>query len=70
MTMNGEIEFIVVLSVIRRCDMANREIAYNFALYYLDMALRNGKMARQTYEFLLRKLSEKYNPLVPKYKAL
>lgn len=70
MTMNGEIEFIVVLSAIRRCVMANREVAYNLGLYYLDKALKSGKIARQTYEFLLRKLSEKYSPLVPKNKAL
>lgn len=70
MTMNGEIEFIVVLSAIRRCVMANREVAYILALYYLDMALKSGKIARQTYEFLLRKLSEKYSPLVPKNRAL
>lgn len=50
--------------------MANKELAYKLAVFYLDEALRTNKIARQTYEFLLQKINKKYNPIVPKNKAI
>jgi len=50
--------------------MANKELAYKLAVFYLDEALRTKKIARQTYEFLLQKINKKYNPIVPKNKAI
>lgn len=65
MTMLGEVAGIAVVSAIRRCVMADREMAYNLALCYLDAAYKESKITRQTYNFLLKKLNEKYSPIVP-----
>jgi len=70
MITHGVKEFIAVICAIRRCDMANKELAYKLAVFYLDEALRTKKIARQTYEFLLQKINKKYNPIVPKNKAI
>ena len=66
MTMLGDAVNIAVASAIRRCVMADRELAYNLALCFLDKAYQERKITRQTYNFLLQKLNEKYNPLVPR----
>ncbi len=50
--------------------MENKELAYRLALCYLDGAFKSNKIARQTYEFLLQKINEKYAPIVPKNKAI
>ena len=66
MTMLGDAVNIAVASAIRRCVMADRELAYNLALCFLDKAYKERKITRQTYNFLLQKLNEKYIPLVPR----
>ena len=66
MTTLGDAVNIAVASATRRCVMTDREMAYNLALCFLDKAYKERKITRQTYNFLLQKLNEKYNPLVPK----
>lgn len=66
MTMLGDAVNIAVASATRRCVMADRELAYNLALCFLDKAYKERKITRQTYNFLLQKLNEKYSPFVPR----
>lgn len=48
----------------------SNEMAYSISIYFLENAVNSGIIDRITFSILLRKLNEKYNPIVPKKNSL